>query len=210
MGGWQELHLRLAVHEVIIGLQRDRPRHMQLIGEVADVRQLPAAHVGDAPLADLALPDQGAIGLDHALPTHSGVGNVNVVEVDAVGAEPLQAGLDCPHHVGARLSAAVGTLVERIAALGRQDPAMPLRLDGAADHFLRHALGIGVGRVDEIDAVLEGMIDDASRGGLVRLSPKQHGAEAELRHARAAGAEDAGGERHGGVQTRQSSVVSRQ
>ena len=99
--GGEQLDLGLAVHEVVIGLQRDGRRHVELPAQMPDVRDVPGAHVGEPPLADLALADQVAEGGNGLLPGRVGIDAVRVVEIDVVGLQALQAGLDRAHHVAA-------------------------------------------------------------------------------------------------------------
>ena len=117
-----------------------------------DVRDVPGAHVGEAPLADLALADQLAEGEHDLLPGRVGIELVHVVEVDVVGLQAAQAGLDGAPHVEAGEAALVGSVADRVGDLGGQHPAVAGLLEGAADHLLGAAVGVDVGRVDEVDA----------------------------------------------------------
>ena len=120
-----------------------------------------------------------------------GIDAVDVVEVDVVGLQPLQAGIDGAHQVAAR-EARVGDVGPHLLrALGGQHPAVALLLDGRADDLFGAAVGVDVGGVDEVDAALGRMVDDAPRLRLVGGAAEHHGAEAELRHLDAARAEEA-------------------
>ena len=99
----QQLDLGLAVHQVVVGLQRRRRRHAELPAQMHDVRDVPGAHVGEPPFADLALADQVAEGWQWSAPRPCVDRRpVDVVEVDVIGLQPLQAGLHGAHHVAAR------------------------------------------------------------------------------------------------------------
>jgi hypothetical protein len=58
----------------------------------------------------------------------------------------------------------------------------PPALDGLADDLLRHAIDVHVRGVDEVDAELQGALDDAHRGRLVHLLAHGHGSQAESGH----------------------------
>lgn len=114
---------------------------------------------------------------------------VEIVDVDAIDAEAPQARLDCPHHPMAREPAVSGTAADRIAELGGEDPVVAPVLDRTPHDLLGAAVGIDVGRVDEVDALVAGSIDDAARRRLVRLRAEHHRAEAQRRDFQAATAE---------------------
>ena len=80
----------------------------------------------------------------------------------------------------------------RREALGRDDEAVALALQPAADDLLGAARGvevaaqrIGVGGVEEVDAALGGVVQDRDRCRLVALQAERHRAEAEPRDLQA-------------------------
>jgi hypothetical protein len=125
------------------------------------------------------------------LPGGVGVELVDVVEVDVVGLQPAQAGLDGAPHVDAGQAALVASVTGRVGDLGGQHPALAGVFERAADHLLGLAVGVDVGRVDEVDAGLERVIDDAPRLRLIGRAAEHHGAEAELGDLHAAVTEHA-------------------
>jgi hypothetical protein len=155
------------------------------------VGNMPGFDVGEGPRADLALADEVAEGRDRLLPGGIGIDPMDVVNIDVVRLQALEAGFGRLHEMPAR-EAAVGYVgAGGLGDLGRQHPAIALRLDGGANHGFRSALGVDVGRVDEVDAAVGGVIDDALRLRRVGRPAKHHGAEADLRHLHAAAAEHA-------------------
>ena len=106
-----------------------------------------AREVGAAELADLALGHQLAQGAQRLGDRRLRVGEVQLVEVDAVGAEAGQAVLDRRAHVGRRRAALV-PLVGRAELGGQHDLVAPCAQGGAE---IRLALGapVDVRRVEE-------------------------------------------------------------
>ena len=65
-----------------------------------------------------------------------------------------------------------------VAELGSQYPIMPIGFDDVADHALRRACRIYVGRIDEVHAVFMGLRHDACGFERIGLVAKHHGAKA--------------------------------
>ena len=109
-----------------------------------------------------------------------GIGPVYLVEVDAVGVQAAQAVLDLAHDPQARVAALVRTGPHREVNLRRQDDLVAPALDGLADDLFRLPCRVGVGGVDEVDALLERAVDHAEAVVVVRVSPwaEHHRAEA--------------------------------
>ena len=87
---------------------------------------------------------------------------VEIHDVDGLDAEALEAGFGGALDVPARGADAVGADAGGVGELGGQHPPVPVRADGAADDFLALAAIVGVGGVDEIDALVAGGIGDAA------------------------------------------------
>jgi hypothetical protein len=75
------------------------------------------------------------------------------------------------------------------AELGGKHPVVAARCHRAPDDFFRAAGVIHVRCVDEIDAGIERLVDDAARSAFVRLAAEHHGAQAEGRHFQGTAAE---------------------
>ena len=100
---------------------------------------------------------------------------MDLVQIDVVGLQPFQRFLAGPHDVQPRVPGPVGArlgheVVQRNAApppavvdLGGQQDGMAKAalLDRLADDLLTHALGVDITRVDEVDARLEGSVEDS-------------------------------------------------
>ena len=101
------------------------------------------------------------------LERRDGIEAVDLVEIDVIEAEPLQAGRDLIHDVAARQPDRVRARPHPAAHLGRDDDVLALDAEIAqrlAELNLRLAFGIDVGGVDEIDAGVEGAVDERGRG----------------------------------------------
>ena len=99
-----------------------------------------------------------------------GVEAVDLVEVDMIEAEPLQAGGDLIHDMAAREADSVRPRPHPAAHLGGDDHVLALDAEvaqGLADLNLGLAFGIDVGGVDEIDARFERAGDELGGGGLI-------------------------------------------
>ena len=127
-----------------------------------------------------------------------------VIEIDHVDAEPLEARLAGGLHVGRAAVDAVGAArLLRLAELGRQhDLGAPAAGQRLAEQGLVVAPAIHVGAVEEVDAAIERVMDDADRLGIVALAVgagQRHAAEPDGEDGKLAVAEGAGlGVRDGG------------
>ncbi|KAF1855195.1 hypothetical protein Lal_00003742 [Lupinus albus] len=180
-GGGQLLHLGGAVDDVVQRLAGHGPVDAEGIGQARHLGDAPATEVGNAVVAHLALGDQLTDGAHGFVQRLAGEGTVDIEQVDAVGAQAPEAGLHRLEDPLARQALLVGALAEREAELGGQHPVVASRGDGASDDLLGAAGVVDVRRVDEVDALLEGLVDDAPGGGFVGLAAEHHGAQAQGR-----------------------------
>ena len=128
----QQLGLRVAGPQRVLGLQRgDRVHGVGAADRVG-------AGLGQADVADLALGDQLGQRADGVLDRGVRVDPVLVVQVDVVGAEPLQRALDRGADVGraAVEDAGAAAGVRDEAELRRQHDLVAAALDGPADELL--------------------------------------------------------------------------
>ncbi len=126
---------------------------------------------------------------------------VQLVEIDVVGLEPLQAGLDAVDDMGSRTAATVRPLRGFPEHLGGQhhvvardaEPVQRLTRD-----LFGQAFRIDVGRIDEVDPLIDRCLDQGLGLALLQradLAPhlaaaaERHGAEAEFRHEEAGAAQ---------------------
>ena len=180
--GLQHLDLGQAVEQVVVGLADHRPRHVQLARPVHQLGDAPAAKVGHAPVADLAGAQQRVDRAQRLFQVHAVVVAVQVVDIDVVGGQPLQAGLAGPHHPGARIPPFVWPVRHLVADLGGQHPVVAGGADRLADHRLGGAVGVDIGGVDEVDTRAMGMVDDALGLGGIGLVTEHHRAQAQAGH----------------------------
>jgi hypothetical protein len=103
------------------------------------------------------------------------------VEVDAVGAEPPQAGLDLLADVARRQALVLGPRPHPVAHLGGEHDliARPPAGEPAADHLLRATQAVGVGGVEQGDAPLARSVHQRERRRLVVAVPDQLGQRAD-------------------------------
>ena len=144
-------------------------------------------------MPDLALGDQLGQRADGVLDRRVRVDAVLVVEVDAVGAEPLQGALDrdadvrraAVEHPGATAG------VRDEAELRRQHDAVATSLERAADEFLVGVGTVDLGGVDVGDAEVECSLDGADRLGVAAcrvevVAGHRHRAESDARDVESA------------------------
>src|SRR6185437_3360909 len=145
-------------------------------------------------MAHLALRNELGHGADGVLDRHGRVDAMLVVEIDDIDAEPLQARV-------AGLDNVVRTAVDPLAGggldlaeFGGEHDAVAAALEGAAQHLLVMAPAIHVRGIEEIDAAVDGVLDDGDAGlvvGLAVNARERHTAEPDRRDLRAALAEPA-------------------
>ena len=91
---------------------------------------------------------------------------MDLIEIDIVHLQPLQAGVDGLHDMLARQAHAIGTGIHREEQFGGDHHivAIAMRFDGPAQNFLAHARGIDIGRIEEINAQINGLAQQRLRG----------------------------------------------
>ena len=126
------------------------------------------AGLGQADVADLALGDQLGQRADGVLDRRAGIDPVLVIQVDVVGAEPLQRPFDCGADVGraAVEDAGAATGVRDDAELCRHHHLVAPALDGPPYDLLVGVRAIDLGGVDVGDAQIERAVDGADRLGV--------------------------------------------
>ena len=101
LAGGAEFSFGGPVDEVVLHLGGDRCLQAPVVGDPQGLGDLPGGMVGQADVADLALPDQVVVDREGLLQRRVRVGVVGVVEVDVVGLQAAQAGLDLTDDVAA-------------------------------------------------------------------------------------------------------------
>ena len=178
----KELYLGVPVDQVVEGL------HAGEGGEIASLAgpqargDLPGVEVGAAQVPDLALLHQGVERGQGLLYGREGIGPVEQVEVEVVGAEPPQAVLHLAEDVVAAAAPLVGPLSHGPPHLGGQHHLVAPVLEGLAHDALGFAAVVHIGGVDEIDAAIQGLVNDADGFFLVGGATEHHGAQAQARN----------------------------
>src|SRR5664280_511261 len=158
----EHLALLLAHDQVVLVLHRDEAGPAAEVGRVLHRGELPRVHAGRADVAHLP-------GLDHVVESFHrlfdrrlGVEAVDLVEVDVVGAQPGQRGVDLLHHRAARQALATRPIGHLPVQLGGQDDVFTPRvlLDRVAHDLLAAAVPVHVGGVPERDAEPQGLPKD--------------------------------------------------
>ena len=96
------------------------------------------------------------------LDRRGGVETVDLVEVDVVELQPLQAGLDTVEDVAARGAACVRAGAHFAENLGRDDHAVAWHLQvfqGLAGDLFRASAGVHISGIDEVDAAVDRRAD---------------------------------------------------
>ena len=151
--------LRLAGLRRVVDLLADRLDHAMRLGLAERLHHLPAGVVGRAPIAYLAAGDQMMHRLERLLDGSDAIPVVQLVEVDVIGAQPLETGLDGANQVVARGAGSVGVIAQRASALGGEDDVVALAAQRLAGNFFRQPERVEIGGVDQVDAGIEGDIE---------------------------------------------------
>ena len=141
-----------------------------------------------AEVAHLALPDEVLDGAGNVFHRHLGIDPVLVVEVDVIGAKPLQAALDRLADLS-RLAVGVATMLASLlidipAEFGGNDDLVAHAGEGFPDHLLVGPRAVGLGGIEEVHAALEGCVQQRDHfwpvGNVASLAVA-HGAERQRR-----------------------------
>ena len=185
-GQRHQLPFVIAADQRVIGLVGDVAGQAVLFRNRQRLHQVPAGEVRAADVADLAGAHQIVERAQHLLDGRQGVEAVQLIEVDVVGAQPPQAGLDGPNQVMARRADVVGPRAGAKRPLGGDDHLIAAALDRLAQDLLGHAARVDVGRVEHGEAGFEADIDEPRGLGHVAVAP---GLEELVAAAERAGAE---------------------
>ena len=146
----------LAIGEAVAVLDGDNG------GESAGAFQVIHGDVAEADVADFALFLESDEGFDGSLEGDGRVGDVELVQGDAVETEAVEASMDGFFEVfGAGV---VGPLAGSDAlptSLGGDDKIGGVGMEGFRDEFFCDVGAVGVGSIDEIHAEIDGAMEDA-------------------------------------------------
>src|SRR5262249_17035045 len=185
----EHLELDGARREVVQALLRDQAQEVARRGGGVRLRDVPAGEVAAADVQDLPPRHEQLERLPVLVPRRVPVDVMHLVEIDVVGLEAAQALVAGPPDVQGRQAIVVRSLAHAAVDLGRQDDALATSTalrQPAADDLLGDALArlpaVDVGRVEEVDAELEGPVHDGAAVGFAGEWTEVHRAQAETAH----------------------------
>ncbi len=178
--GRSDLLVEVAHHQAVLRLVAGEADPAVALAEPHRLDQAPRLVVRAAGVEHLALAHEIVEGAQHLVERGLMVDVMDVVDVDVVGLQPFQAGLDLLLDVQPRHAGVVGPVAHRVEHLGGDDRVVPPSLQRLAQHRLRRAADIGVGGVEERPAGLEHGAHHARRFGLIGAVAEGHRAEADL------------------------------
>jgi hypothetical protein len=206
----RQLALQVASGDGVVGLQRFETGQAQALRHAECLHDLPCGPVRHAHVAHVALLHQRVERAQRFLHGRGRIEAMQLVQVDVLHLQALQARLYAVHDVMARVAARIGPLGAGGAEhLGGHDHVLAWHLEVLeclAGDDLRAAVRIDVGGVDEVDAGVERAADQRIGLGLLQradgaphaaLAAEGHGAEAEFRNEQAGAAEFSVA--HGGI-----------
>ena len=108
---------------------------------------------------------------------------MELVEIDPIGAEAAKAGFRGGHNVSAGGAAHSARFVHDHAELSREDNILPARSEALAQHGFRAALvAVNVGGIEQRDAEIERLRDDATRALQIGSAAEIVAAQADERN----------------------------
>ena len=155
--------LEVAAGDGVVGLQGVEAGEVFEFGDAEGFGDLPGEPIGDADVTDFALLDESIEGAEGLFDGGDEVVAVDLVEVDVVGLEAAEAGVDGVHDVTTGGAYVVFAGAGASVDLGGDDDAGAGDgevFDGLTDRDFGPALGVDIGGVDEVDAGFDGYLDE--------------------------------------------------
>jgi hypothetical protein len=196
-----DLPFQVTAGEAVIGLQRDDGREAAHLGDADGLHHLPRGPVRQAEITDMAVLHERVERLQRFLDRGRRVEAVDLVEVDMVELQALQARLRLVHDMAPGGAARVRALSHLAMDLGGDDQFLagqPEVADRLAEDLLAAAGSVDIRGVEEVDPAIDCSLHDLVGGVLSQLADlapnavgpaEGHGAEAKLRYEKAASAE---------------------
>src|SRR5215468_10616342 len=117
---------------------------------------------------------------------------MQLVKIDPIGTQPLQARLDRVHDIAPRRPLELAGLIHRHAELAREHDRFALLAENASEALLRAAfVAVAVGGVDQVDAELDRLTYDPARRREIDAAAEVVAAEADDGHFKRGAAEPA-------------------
>ena len=177
LDGGQDLALDAAVQDGVGRLLGVESREAAPLGNPLGLDDAGDGGLRRADRADLAAADQVCQRGEGLLDVSTGIGAVELVDVDVVGPQATQRALHRGDDPAPGRALVVGVLPGRAAELGGEHDVVPASLQGLADDVL--GVAVGVGGVDDVDAGVQRLVDDAGRvlGGIAHGGGEHQGAQ---------------------------------
>jgi len=184
-----ELALSFPAGEAVGQLDRRRPGPAAELRDRNRPRHDPGWRVGDPDRDDLPGGDDVIERADDLVDGGDAVPHVHPEEVDPIGAQPAQAGIQGLDEVLPMVASRVGIVgpaCQRV--FGRQDDAFPAAFKELPELLLRLPVGVVVGGVDEVAAAVEEEVEHPARLGQLRppapALAERHRAQGDLADAK--------------------------
>ncbi len=185
--GRNDLEFDVPGDEVVDALLRDDPEEIPARGVLLGLRDVPAGEIGGADVTHFPLPGQVLHRLPHFVPGGVPVDVVHLEQVDPVRFQPPQGRIARGDDVARGKTGLIGPVVHGVSDLGGKDdlfPAAPAAGEPGAEELLGIALvllpAVLIGGVQEIDAVVEGRVQDGVALLIVGPDSEVQGAETQL------------------------------
>ena len=177
----QDFFLGAAVEDVERGLLDVEARHVELFGDEVRFGELPGGEGAAGQIEHLAAAHQVVQRAEGLVDRGVGIGAVDVVEVDAIGLEALEALFDLADDVPAVVARVVDVLAAAAVDLGAEHGVVALArgLQPVADDGFALAVVVDVGGVDEVAARGVVGVEDGVGSGGVGAAAEHHGAQAD-------------------------------
>ena len=135
-----------------------------------------AGHVRERNVTDLALLAKLGQGFNRGFKGNRVVGSVELVDIDAFKAQPLETALQRLGQVfGACIVGPLAWSGALPSAFGGDHQISRIRIERLGDQFFRCAGPVGVGRINQVDAKLDGAAQRRERCGFVGGGPQMPG-----------------------------------
>jgi hypothetical protein len=173
--------LDTADQDRVRGLLGDEPGQVPLAGCPLRLDDLAGRVRGGSDVADLALAHEIGQRTEGLLDIRRRARAVHLIQVDVIRLQAPQRILGLLHDPLPGAATLIGPVVHRHEELRRQHDVVAAPPQGLAGDLLRHAAGIHVGGVDEVDPGIECAVNDADRVGAVVVAPRpeHHRAQAQ-------------------------------